>query len=228
MKPRQLLFSCEHAVNDIPPDFAPYFSQHQEVLNTHRGIDFGALEVAQHLSRAFSLELYAASVSRLLIECNRSLSHSACFSEISTAFSQEEKNRLIQDYYLPYRQRVTRQIQAYVDAGFQVWHLSIHSFTPEWNGVARKADIGLLYDPKRPAERAMARQWQTLLKPSALTRLNYPYRGDSDGFTTSLRKEFADEDYIGIEVEINQALTRNQKRLEDVMALLTITLAELS
>lgn len=35
--------------------------------------------------------------------------------------------------------------------------------------------------------------------------MNYPYLGKADGFTTSLREEFQ-EQYIGLELELNQKL----------------------
>jgi len=34
--------------------------------------------------------------------------------------------------------------------------------------------------------------------------MNRPYLGSSDGHTTSLRKEFGGESYLGIEIEVNQ------------------------
>jgi hypothetical protein len=41
--------------------------------------------------------------------------------------------------------------------------------------------------------------------PDQRIRMNYPYLGKADGFTTSLRQEFQ-EQYIGIELELNQKL----------------------
>jgi hypothetical protein len=35
-------------------------------------------------------------------------------------------------------------------------------------------------------------------------RKNYPYKGISDGLTTSLRKQYTQKNYCGIEIEINQ------------------------
>ena len=37
-------------------------------------------------------------------------------------------------------------------------------------------------------------------------RRNYPYRGAADGLTTALRRLFKPKDYLGLEIEINQAL----------------------
>lgn len=211
MKPIAIVLSCEHAVNTIPAKFVHYFANHQDVLQTHRGIDFGALEIAKQLAHSLTCPLVIAQVSRLLIDCNRSLSHPQCFSELSGACSMEERYQLIQQYYLPFRQEVEQTIVEKIKAGFQVWHLSIHSFTPDMNGVVRNADIGLLYDPQRDTEKHMTLKWQRLLKEHSKyrrVRLNYPYRGTADGFTTSLRKQFAEQEYLGIEIESNQALTR--------------------
>ncbi|MGQ3891809.1 N-formylglutamate amidohydrolase [Legionella sp. CNM-4043-24] len=227
MKPVQLLLSCEHAVNDIPADFARYFAGHEDALNSHRGIDFGALAIAQQLRQHFHCELYSATVSRLLIECNRSLRHQACFSEFSLAMSTDEKNRLLETFYRPYRAAVQQRIQDYINDGFQVWHLSIHSFTPVWNGTVRTTDIGLLYDPRRPVEKTLARRWQALLNPHTRTRRNYPYLGVSDGFTTALRKVFSKDDYMGMEVEVNQALAVDEAKQQSISILLFNSLKQL-
>ena len=36
-------------------------------------------------------------------------------------------------------------------------------------------------------------------------RLNYPYLGRADGMTTWLRKQYTQTQYLGIEIELNQA-----------------------
>ena len=76
----------------------------------------------------------------------------------------------------------------------------------------RKADIGLLYDPSRPGERALCQRWQASLKtkaPGLTIRRNYPYTGKADGFTTYLRRRFPTDRYAGIELEINQKYVFN-------------------
>ena len=35
-------------------------------------------------------------------------------------------------------------------------------------------------------------------------RKNYPYKGISAGLTTHLRKQFAENHYLGMEIEVNQ------------------------
>jgi predicted N-formylglutamate amidohydrolase len=110
-------------------------------------------------------------------------------------------------HYLPYRNRVEEHIVREVARGHRIVHLSSHSFTPVLHGDERKADVGLLYDPARRGEVALSRLWQAALKASASelrVRRNYPYTGKSDGFTAYLRRQFSVQDYVGIELEINQ------------------------
>ncbi len=209
MKSRALFLSCEHAVNFIPRTYQWYFAQVYDLLNTHRGIDIGALAVAQYFSKTFNCPLVTAQVSRLLIDCNRSLTNRACFSEFTVRLPKNEKKAIIQTYYLPYRQKVETSIRRLIAQGHRVFHLSIHSFTPMHNGTERNAHIGLLYDPKRNGETQFAKAWrQQLIRANKgfKVRLNYPYRGVADGFTRALRKLFSEENYLGLEVEVNQAL----------------------
>ena len=55
----------------------------------------------------------------------------------------------------------------------------------------------------------MCARWKEALAASAAqlrVRRNYPYAGNGDGLTSYLRQRFADSDYIGIELEVNQRL----------------------
>lgn len=97
MKKRVLILSCEHAVNTVPEAYQQYFDGHEALLHTHRGIDFGALAVARHLSKAFDCLLVQAEATRLLIDCNRRLTHPACFSEITAALPKAEKKSLLKN-----------------------------------------------------------------------------------------------------------------------------------
>ena len=43
-------------------------------------------------------------------------------------------------------------------------------------------------------------------------RRNYPYRDVADGLATWLRRRFADPDYAGFELEVNQAVFQSARR----------------
>ena len=209
-----IIISCEHANNFIPEAYSILFSPYKDQLNSHLGFDRGALELANflynNLADQFTCHIFCAQASRLLIDCNRSLQHRTCFSTITKLLPSTIKQNIIAQYYMPYRMAITQQIAAYLNTSRPVIHLSQHSFTPNLNGVVRNTDIGLLYNPHSRSEKELVHIWMKRLKLSPFkTRLNYPYTGTSDGLTTTMRKLFKNISYIGIEIEVNQAIIDN-------------------
>ena len=96
-------------------------------------------------------------------------------------------------------------------------------------GVVRTADIGLLYDPARWREKAFCSVWRDSLlnlAPAMRIRRNYPYQGRSDGLATSLRRKFPRR-YLGIELEVNQALLTNLASAHRTQRLIVQSLAAL-
>lgn len=166
MRKPVLVLSCEHAVNTVPNEYTAYFLEHEGLLYTHRGIDFGALDIATHLSDYFNCDLIQAKATRLLIDCNRRLANPYCFSEITAPLPIETKKQIIRDFYSPFREEVKTLISTYVKCGYQVWHFSVHSFTPVLNGLIRNADIGFLYDPARSNEKVLAKKMAVRIKES--------------------------------------------------------------
>jgi predicted N-formylglutamate amidohydrolase len=201
---KSVILSCEHAGNIVPENYKYLFDQEPEVLNTHRGWDSGAWELAQFLATQLNVPLVGCHTTRLLIEANRSLDNPQLFSEYSSKLSGLEKDKLIKTIYHPYRNK----IKALLDTATKpVLHLSIHSFTPIWNGVVRPVDIGILYDPDQSLENSFSLQLKEALEtylPNKKIKLNEPYKGTDDGFTTELRKQFLTNQYAGIELEVNQ------------------------
>src|SRR5690349_10272118 len=100
-----LLLTCEHAVNTIPDQFRYLFDEAEGELNSHSGIDFGALKLASSLSASLHIPLFSGEVSRLLIEMNRSRGNEQLFSKFTSVLSEAEKENLISTYYTPYRNR---------------------------------------------------------------------------------------------------------------------------
>lgn len=209
--PPQPLITCEHATNRVPREYAPLFRANRSVLATHRAFDPGALALAEHIVHSLpdAAPLLRTTVSRLLVECNRSPHHPKVFSEFTRNLDKATKAHLLATFYHSHRDAVRAQVNRTIAARRPALHIGVHSFTPVLDGVPRTADIGLLYDPARPREIAFAARWMHALRtldPSLRVRRNYPYRGASDGLTTSLRREFPPTAYLGIELEVNNAL----------------------
>lgn len=202
----QLVLSCEHATHHVPESFRGLFRGHAAVLRSHRGWDPGTLALGQALQQQFNAPLLVTTVSRLLVEVNRSEHHPRLFSEFTRDLPPPIQQQLLDDYYWPHRQAVEAAVRQRLVGKTRVLHLSLHSFVGNWDGVPRTADIGLLYDPRRGREQAFCRQWQARLQaalPDHRIRRNYPYLGRADGLTTALRRKLS-ERYLGIELEINQ------------------------
>jgi len=208
----KLVITCEHGGNLIPKQYKHLFVEGEKALKSHRGYDLGALDLFYELN---DLADYSSSnsISRLLIEINRSLGHPALFSKFTNSLSKPEKDKIISEFYRPYRNDVEQHIEKLINDGGVVLHLSIHSFTPELNGEQRNADVGLLYDPSRDTEKMFCKNLKSELKNTSSDlkiRYNYPYLGTADGFTTYLRKKFQ-HNYSGIEIEVNQKFSSNNK-----------------
>ena len=212
---RNIIITCEHGGNRIPSAYAALFRHHRQLLDSHRGHDAGSLVLARRLAGALDAPLFFATVSRLLVDLNRSIGHRAVFSEVTRTLTWEQRQQILARYYLPYRNEVEATIARRVASGGSVLHLSVHSFTPAMDGRARNTDVGLLYDPARTAERRVCQQLQGALQsahPELRVGRNYPYRGTADGFTPYLRRLFPDKHYAGIEIEINQRYPLGEQR----------------
>lgn len=207
MRKRKIIITCEHGGNYIPREYKYLFAAHEKELSSHRGWDIGALEVAKYLSRHIPAPLSYQRVSRLLVETNRSTDNEELFSKYAQELDKPIKKYILNKFYYPYRNAVEKNLAKCIDEGYEVLHLSVHSFTPVLNGVERQIDIGLLCDESRWPELEFCQMWQTQIQqllPEKLTMINVPYNGADDGFTTYLRGKFPVEKYLGIEIEINQ------------------------
>ena len=212
------VITCEHATATIPSEYSDFFSHHKQVQDSHEAVDFGAYEVALSLASGLNAPFFYGEVSRLLVDLNRSLHHPKCFSSYLKHASSELKSTLCDEYYFPYREKVTLLIDSLIKENGGVIHLSIHTFTPVWQGVVRQGDICLLYGTKRKREKQFCADLIHHLKknnPEFIYRKNYPYRGDADGLTKTLRAYWDDSFYMGIEVEMNQRLYE-ENRLQKI------------
>jgi predicted N-formylglutamate amidohydrolase len=209
----KLIVSCEHGGNRIPRTYRSLFLGQRARLQSHLGYDPGALALARDFAAALKAELFYSTVSRLLVDLNRSLGHPRLFSRSTKRAPRAVREAILDRHYLPHRKGLEERVSAEVARGQRVVHLSCHSFTPRLGGVTRRADVGLLYDPRRAVESALCEAWRARLLASAprlRVRRNYPYRGRADGVKAQLRRRFGAQAYVGIELEVNQKHARGE------------------
>lgn len=205
----RLLLTCEHGGNRIPRAYASLFRGADRELSSHRGWDPGALELARHVSRELGQRLFSVTWSRLFVEANRTPTNPRIWSRYTKHLPKDERRRILERWWHPHRQAVDEAVAAAIERGGRVVHVAVHSFTPKLDGEVRNADVGFLYDSRRKEEAALCRRWLTHLRALDVElrmRHNYPYRGNSDGLTTWLRRRYPRARYLGVELEINQAL----------------------
>ena len=197
-----LIVSCEHGGNRVPAPFRNVLSK--ALLDTHRGYDPGALAVARDIAKATRAPLFYSTISRLLVELNRPLGHPQLFFR---NFPKATQDALLRRYYFPYWNAVGKAARR----GRRVIHLSVHSFTPRMRGETRQVDVGLLFDPSRPAEVRFCQRWRDALKrlsPRLRVRDNEPYPGVFPSLVDALRHKLDARRYVGIQIEVNQKFPR--------------------
>jgi len=221
----RLLITAEHAGHRVPARYAPLFAGRERMLESHRGHDRGSRALARTLARRLGAPLCEHTVTRLLVEVNRSLDHPALFSSISARLPENERDRVLRRHYVPHRSRVEAAVTEGVAGGRRIVHVAVHTFAPRLRGRTRRVDVGLLYDPSRRDEAAFCARWKESLEPRdprLIVRRNQPYQGRTDGLTTALRRRFAGGDYLGIELEVNQRFPRGDparwRRLQAALA----------
>lgn len=207
------LVSCEHASKVVPSFIKGAIDIPEKVNNSHRAYDEGALNIAKMLSEKLQSPLVAAKYSRLCIDFNRSEKNSSVWSEYSRELTAPQKRRLLQDH-----KKYRDDCQSFFDGW--LFHLAVHSFTPVLKGVMRNCDFSVLYDPSRKVEKDFAQLVKKRLIAAGVTcRLNYPYKGISDGLPTFLRKQLG-SNYAGVELEFNQSIVRDSKLVQQITAVI--------
>lgn len=209
-----LVLACEHASKRVPLRYQKLFRGRATLLDSHRGWDPGALELARTLARRFDAPLFRGVVTRLLVDLNRSLQSPTLFTEYSLRLPEKERVELLARYWEPYRHALRHRVEDQLRGGNRVLHFSVHSFTPKLRGEARNTDIGLLFDPSRAAEERFCRRLRAELRrefADLQIDMNEPYSGVSDGLTSTLRAELPRTRYLGIEFEVNQRFARGDR-----------------
>ncbi len=151
----EFVFVCEHASNAIPAGFAG-LGLSREALASHIAWDPGALSVARHLAERFDAPLVRATISRLIIDCNRPLDAPDLIVAQADAYSvpgnrvDEAQRRLrIATVHEPFHAALGRLIGGRLAAARPTALVTVHSFTPALHGRARPWQVGIIFGGDR-------------------------------------------------------------------------------
>ena len=146
------LFVCDHASNRIPAALGT-LGLSPDRLQEHIAWDIGAAAVADLISDRFDAPLVKSGYSRLVIDSNRSLSDATSIAEISDGVPIPGNRDLdpqaaavrADRIMTPYHAEIERLLNLERDPPFHAF-VSIHSFTPLFDGRSRPWHVGALWN----------------------------------------------------------------------------------
>jgi predicted N-formylglutamate amidohydrolase len=184
-----IVLVCDHASNRIPRGLASLGLDRTALLQ-HVAWDIGAAALTRALAAATGMPAVLSRVSRLVIDCNRAPGHAASIPPASHGVdvpdnrdpSSQERARREREYFAPYHAAIEVSLMAAAAAGGAPALVSVHSFTPVLDGVARPWHVGVLSDHDRrmadPLLAALRRERELVVGD------NQPYSGShSEGYT---------------------------------------------
>jgi hypothetical protein len=180
--------------------------------------DASARYAAARIADQLHVGLIANPHSLDLIDVTRSLRHRQLFPPLTRNWPAEDRQRLIDLIYQPYRQQVRQAIRTALVRSAYVIHLSVRTFDLLDNGKHRRADVGLLYDSAKSDEVNLCLDWIDEMYddvPMLRVRRNYPRRGTTDSITKAMRSEFSEQQYLGIELMLNRAWAKRDVAVRD-------------
>ncbi len=206
-----ILLVCEHASNAIPADLKN-LGLSDEILEDHIAWDPGALAVARSMSQDLDATVVAQRISRLVYDCNRAADEPSAIIERSEvhdipgniALSDADRVARRRRVYEPFRDTLADCIDQRIAAGgAPPVIVTIHSFTPIYNGIRRELDIGILHDQDDRLANAMLEI--AALDDAVVTLRNEPY-GPQDGVTHTLVEHALSRGLLNVMIEIRSDL----------------------
>lgn len=215
----RVVLVCEHASRRIPAPFDGLGLSTADSAS-HAAWDIGAWDVTKRMAAHLDASVVAASVSRLVYDCNRPPDAPDAMparSEVievpgNRDLSAQDKAARVESYYRPFHGAMQRALAHATDPII----VTIHSFTATYHGTPRMVEIGILHDADTRLADAM------LQVADAHTNLrvarNAPY-GPSDGVTHTLREHALPAGHHNVMVEIRNDLITTPAQ-HDAMAVM--------
>ena len=209
----RFLVTAEHAVNTVPEDIS--LGVDAMVLNSHVAWDPGAKEYAEKLASILHAPLRLGEQTRLVADLNRSSNNPDAVPEIAFGvlvpgnkdLDPKTRQERIARYHEPFWNWMHTQVQQANASGQHVYHLSVHTFTPVYEGKRRAIDLGFLYDPAFAFEHSWAKDLEQQLSGDGSFPVghNQPYDGREDSIVTHFRTTYSKDQYTSLQLELNQA-----------------------
>ncbi|MFL4469069.1 N-formylglutamate amidohydrolase [Tateyamaria armeniaca] len=213
-----IVLVCEHASAHIPADLKD-LGVSAAARRSHVAWDPGAMAVARAMSQTLDATLVSSTISRLVYDCNRPPEAPDAIPVRSEAYdvpgnrglTNADRRARVARYYAPFRDRLASEIARRTDPII----VTIHSFTPVYNGQTREVEIGILHDSDSRLADAMLRN-----APRRDVRRNAPY-GPKDGVTHTLKEHGLKHGHLNVMIEVRNDLIADDASQKTMAQMLT-------
>lgn len=211
-----LVLTCEHGSESLPPGFA-LDGDDAWLRGTHWAFDLGAADLTRELAAALGSGAVLAGFSRLVIDPNRPLDSDTLVRSLAegrtiamnAALDEASPPASLPDASsrgLARRLEFWRAYHGALDSLFLSSRaplaLSVHSFTPVYEGTRRTVEVGVLFE----REQALAVELCAAFREAGFeARLNEPYSG-LEGLIYSVSHHAAVSKRRALELELRQDL----------------------
>lgn len=178
-----LVLLCEHAGQAFPSKLGK-LGLSNDVINSHRGWDIGAEQLARRIAATLNAPLILQRYSRLVVDCNRPPKSKSFIIDCSdgaivpgnNGLSAADRAARTAAIFQP----MERGLQDSFNASPRRAAFSIHSFTPRMNGQSRPWHAGFLSRSDLRTATSL-RDYIKAVAPGLSLAINEPYQIESDG-----------------------------------------------
>jgi predicted N-formylglutamate amidohydrolase len=149
----RIVITCDHARNTIPRSL-DQLGVSDQVLSQHVAYDIGCEQVCRYLYGLLDAPLVLSRYSRLVVDCNRHLNDPTSILEISdgheipgnTGLTRQQAGQRVEEIFVPYHNAIAARLEHIRTAHGVPALVSVHSFTPVFEGFERPWHIGILWN----------------------------------------------------------------------------------
>ena len=148
-----VLIVCDHASNEIPAALNG-LGIDQKHLQQHIAYDIGAAGVSRKMARNMGVTAVLGGFSRLVLDPNRFLTAHDSIPSISDGVVIVENETLsatdrmlrVEELFIPYHSAINQAVTRILERYAMPLVLSVHSYTPIFQGFERPWEIGVLWE----------------------------------------------------------------------------------
>ena len=190
------LFSCEHATCAVPEAQRELFRGSEEIVQSPKGWDPGALNLAQGFAMKFRTPLVHGDVTRLLIDLDENGDDR--WSEISKKLPEATRAKLVERTENIYRAGLNQRIAQDLQRHRAVLHLMIHT------ADSHAGKIQLLTAPHSDLAEEFTASWLGRIRASGLD-VRHERAAPLSGLSQTLRGIHPANKYAPIRIEVSQS-----------------------